>query len=109
MDHNIILIIVAVISLLVGGIVTSTLLKNSVLRKSKGLLQEARDKSEVIKKEKILQAKEKFLQLKSEHEKIINEKNQQVLKNENRIRQKESTLSKKIEETNRNQQKNRFS
>ena len=105
MDHNIILIIVAVISLLVGGIVTSTLLKNSVLRKSKGLLQEARDKSEVIKKEKILQAKEKFLQLKSEHEKIINEKNQQVLKNENRIRQKESTLSKKIEETNRNQQK----
>jgi len=52
MDHNIILIIVAVISLLVGGIVTSTLLKNSVLRKSKGLLQEARDKSEVIKKEK---------------------------------------------------------
>ncbi len=105
MDHNIILIIVAVISLLVGGIVTSTLLKNAVLRKSKGLLQEARDKSEVIKKEKILQAKEKFLQLKSEHEKIINEKNQQVLKNENRIRQKESTLSKKIEETNRNQQK----
>ncbi len=105
MDHNIILIIVAVISLLVGGIVISTLLKNAVLRKSKGLLQEARDKSEVIKKEKILQAKEKFLQLKSEHEKIINEKNQQVLKNENRIRQKESTLSKKIEETNRNQQK----
>jgi ribonuclease Y len=32
-------------------------------------------KAEVIKKDKILQAKEKFLQLKAEHEAHINERN----------------------------------
>ena len=103
MDHNIILIIVALLSLIIGGVVTGTLLNKSVLSKSKTLLQEAREKAEVLKKEKILQAKEKFLQLKSEHEKVVNAKNQEVLKNENRIRQKEATLNKKIEETNTNQ------
>jgi ribonucrease Y len=103
MDHNIILIIVALLSLIIGGVVTGTLLNKSVLSKSKTLLQEAREKAEVLKKEKILQAKEKFLQLKSEHEKVVNAKNQEVLKNENRIRQKEATLNKKIDETNTNQ------
>ena len=46
-------------------------MKNIVLYDS---LEEAKEKGEVIKKEKILQAKEKFLQLKSEHEKMVNEK-----------------------------------
>lgn len=103
MGDTLLLIITAAASLVVGGFVTSTLLKKSLLRKSNLLLEEAREKAEVIKKEKILQAKEKFLQLKSEHEKVINEKNNQIQRNENRIRQKESSLSKKIEEANRKQ------
>ncbi len=101
MDVTIYLIVTAVLSLIVGGFITSTVLKKSVIKKSSLLLEEAREKAEVIKKEKILQAKEKFLQLKSEHEKVINEKNQAIQRNENRIRQKESSLSKKIEEANR--------
>ena len=36
------------------------------------------NEAEVIKKDKILQAKEKFLQLKSEHEKYINERNNKL-------------------------------
>jgi len=65
------------------------------------LLEEAREKAEVIKKEKLLQAKEKFLQLKSEHEKIVSEKNNNIHKAENRIRQREQGLSQKQEETQR--------
>ncbi|MEZ5199358.1 MAG: ribonuclease Y, partial [Bacteroidales bacterium] len=60
-------------------------------------------KGEVIKKEKILQAKEKFLQLKSEHEKIIQEKNAYIQKGENRLKQKESAISQKLEELQRKQ------
>ena len=45
-------------------------------------MHEAEEKAEVIKKEKILQAKEKFLQLKAEHEKVVNERNNAVQKNE---------------------------
>lgn len=105
MDETIMLIVTAVLALVAGGFITSIFLKKSVIKKSTLVLEEAREKAEVIKKEKILQAKEKFLQLKSEHEKVINEKNQAVQRNENRIRQKESSLSKKIEEANRKQKK----
>jgi ribonuclease Y len=56
------------------------------------------EKAEVVKKEKILQAKEKFLQLKSEHEKFIHEKNEEVARNENRLKQKEGTMNQKVEE-----------
>ena len=68
-------IIIAVIALGAGFLITSTLLRKSVEKKSAHLLEEAEEKAEVMKKEKILQAKEKFLQLKAEHEKIIQEKN----------------------------------
>lgn len=96
-------LIVAVLSLIVGGLVTSTILKKQVLAKSKSVLEEAKEKGEVIKKEKILQAKEKFLQLKSEHEKLVNEKNSNIQKAENRIRQREQSLSQKLEEVQRKQ------
>ncbi len=95
--------IAAVLAFAVGVLVTGTVLKKQVLKKSNLLLEEAKEKAEVVKKDKILQAKEKFLQLKSEHEKVINEKNSQIQKAENRIRQKEASLSQKIEENQRKQ------
>ena len=63
-----------------------------ILRKrSTNIIKEAEAEAEVIKKDKILQAKEKFLQLKSEHEKVINEKNQRILSAENRLKQREGS------------------
>lgn len=73
-------------------------LEQEVQQKSAGIVKDAEAKAENIKNEKILQAKEKFLQLKSEHEKAINEKNQQVSVGENRIKQKEHSLNQKMEE-----------
>ncbi len=70
-------------------------------KKSQNIIKEAEAEAEVIKKDKILQAKEKFLQLKSENEKVINEKNQRVLAAENRLKQREVTISQKIEEVQR--------
>ncbi len=96
-------IIVAMISLAVGALIAATVMKKSLLKKSQVVLEEAKEKAEVLKKEKILQAKEKFLQLKSEHEKIINDRNQQIQKAENRIRQRESQLSKRIEDAQKKQ------
>lgn len=96
-------LIVAALSLIVGGLLTATVLRKQVLAKSNLLLEEAKEKGEVIKKEKILQAKEKFLQLKSEHEKIVNEKNSNIQKAENRNRQREQSISQKLEEAQRKQ------
>jgi len=92
----------------VGGgaltlVLATTLMRKAIEKKSIHLLQDAEEKAEVIRKEKILQAKEKFLQLKSEHEKVINERNNNVAKAENRIKQREQQLSQKLEETQKKQ------
>ena len=63
----------------------------------------AEAEAEVIKKDKILQAKEKFLQLKAEHEKNVNERNKVLADAENRMKQKETTLAQKIEQSSRQQ------
>lgn len=87
----------------VGYTLASTAIRKSIENKSKQLLKDAEAESEVIKKDKILQAKEKFLQLKAEHEKAVQTRNNEVQQAENRIKQKESTVSQKIEENKRKQ------
>ena len=94
-------ILVGVGALILGIIVTATILKNAVTKKAKEKLAKAEVDGETLKKEKLLQAKEKFLQLKQEHEKAVNDRNQTVLQAENRAKQKEQTLNQKLEETKR--------
>lgn len=90
------------ISALILGFVASYLIWQQALKnKSRKIVSEAESEAEVIKKEKILQAKERFLQLRAEHEKIINEKNNKIGLAESRIKQKELTLSQKLEEAQR--------
>lgn len=104
MDTQIFIIIgVGFGAFLLGFLITSTLIRKNVEKKSDGILEEAREKAEVLKKDKILQAKEKFLQLKTEHEKIINERTHQLQQNENRFKQKETTLNQNLEEFKRKQ------
>jgi ribonuclease Y len=63
--------ILGVTGIILGSVITGTILNRAIERKRDVLLKEAMDKAEVVKKEKILQAKEKFLQLKGEHEKFM--------------------------------------
>lgn len=103
MDNTILLIIVGLVALGIGVLVTNLVLRRSAVGKSAAIIKEAEEKAEVIRKEKLLQAKEKFLQLKAEHEKVINERNRAMQQSEHRAKQKESALSKRIEETQRKQ------
>ncbi len=94
-------LIVGVIGVIGGGAL-GYIFFNIILRnRRKTIITDAETEGEVIKKDKILQAKEKFLQLKSEHEKVINERNNKVVQAENRIKQKEQVLTQKLEETQR--------
>lgn len=101
--YTLILIATAVASLAIGIVIAATVLRKSVLKKSREVLSEAQAKAEVLKKEKILQAKEKFLQLKGEHEKIVAEKNSHIQKAEAKVRQREAVVSQKFEENQRKQ------
>ena len=99
--NYILLIIAVVVSFAIGASITYFIQQRAIKTRSKNIIKDAEVEAEVIKKEKILQAKEKFFQLKTEHEKIINEKNSKILVAENRIKQKESSLSQKLEDYQR--------
>jgi ribonuclease Y len=91
---------------LIAGVVAGFVIANSRLNKSsvqekQNLIKEAEVKAETLKQEKILQAKEKFLQLKAEHDKAVNERNQQLAVLENKAKQRETELAKKVEELNK--------
>ena len=90
-----------VVGLAIGYLVTATLLKKAVTKEANAYLDEAKEKAEVIKKERILQAKEKFLQMKDEHEKACNERKRELQKTENKINQMQQQASQKMEEIQR--------
>ncbi|MGQ8335292.1 ribonuclease Y [Sunxiuqinia sp. A32] len=95
------ILIYAVSGFLGGGALSYFLWDKAVQGKKKKIIKEAESEGEVIKKDKILQAKEKFLQLKSEHEKYINEKNNKINVLENKLKQKESAFLQRKEEFQR--------
>ncbi|HYH55987.1 MAG TPA: Rnase Y domain-containing protein, partial [Anseongella sp.] len=72
--------------------------------KAKQTLKEADAQAEILKKNKLLEAKEKFLQLKAEHEKELAAKNQAMAQRENSLKQKEQSLNQKLENTSRKEQ-----
>lgn len=89
-------ILTIISSALSGAAITYFIYLNKIKRTSNSLIVKAEEKAKQIHNEKILQAKERFIELKSEHEKIINQKNQKVFQAESRVKEKESRLSQKL-------------
>lgn len=82
------------------------LLLNARLRKKRSQIQfEAEVEGERIKKGKLLKAKEKFLQLKADHERSINQREQQTLEALANARKKERKRAKQLEQVQRKDQK----
>ncbi|NWJ50397.1 MAG: ribonuclease Y [Bacteroidetes bacterium] len=104
MTNELLMILIAVMAGAAAGVLVAiSLIKKAIYKRNATLITDAEEKGEMIKKDKILQAKEKFLQLKAEHEKQINEKNNKILQAENRIKQKETALNQKLEEQGKKQ------
>ena len=87
---------IAIGALLLGGLVTWLIITKALKTRSERVVKEAEAEAEVIKKDKILQAKEKFLQLRTEHEKEINSRNSKMVNAENKLKQKEASISQRI-------------
>lgn len=110
MDEIMIIVVAALIGLIAGVVITYLVVsktnkgkEEAAQKQAQSFLSEAEAKAEVIKNQKMMEAKEKFYQLKSEHEKHITEKDKQMLSAENRIKQKEKDLSQKTEQLTRKQ------
>ncbi len=105
-SNQLILIITAIVGIGIGAVIAWAMVNRSYKLKEKlagdkasAIIKEAEAEAEVLKKNRILEAKEKFLQLKAEHEKAITEKDKNIAQAENRIKQKETALAQKIEQT----------
>ncbi len=104
MEPNVLSIIIAVVSLIVGVAAGKFIFAANTKKQieetenqSAKIISDAKTAAENLKKEKLLEAKEKFVQLKSEHDKEVLEKNKKINDAETRIRQKEQTLNQKID------------
>ena len=97
------IIIVAIGSLVVGGVISYVLFNKVITKRKDKIIREAEAEAEVLRKDKILQAKENFLLMRAEHEKVVNEKNARILQAENKIKQKELQINQRLEEYQRKQ------
>ena len=102
MDQNVIYIIIALLSLIIGIVAGKFIFAKNTKKQvedaemqAQKILNEAESRAETAKKEKLLEAKEKFVQLKSEHEKEVLERNRKISESENRIKQKEININQK--------------
>ena len=89
MNTAILLIITAVAGLLVGAGVYYLIARIAAT----SLLKKAEEEAEVVKKNKIVEAKEKFIALKLEHDNAVREQDKRIQQQEQRLNQREQQLN----------------
>ena len=92
------------IGIAVGRFLLRNLLKQQEVaaqNKVKKILKDAENNAEILKKNKLLEAKEKFLQMKAEHEQEVNAKNNSINQRENTMKQKEQSVNQRLENFNK--------
>jgi ribonuclease Y len=97
-------IVFGVVGLAAGAGVMFVLQKSALKSQQEASLKAAEIEAELIKKEKIVQAKEKFAQLKDEHENSIKEKDKKINDSLSRTKQKENSLNQKLADANKKDQ-----
>jgi len=109
---NILQILLYVLLGLAGGVVIGRFLLRKLLKnqevgaqnKVKKILKEAEVNAEILRKDKLLEAKEKFLQMKADHEQEINNKNNVINQRENSVKQKEQSINQKLDNLTKKEQ-----
>nr|WP_306642912.1 ribonuclease Y [Longitalea sp. SCSIO 12813] len=97
-------IVVGVAGVIIGAGLAYLLYTKLLQKRAEVIVEEAEEKGETIKQQKLLQAKEKFLALKEEHSKEIKKKNRELQSAKDKVKSKEAQLSKQIESNKRKQQ-----
>lgn len=108
---NIIIVVVIGVVALAAGIVLGRVLLASKLKveqielkkNKEKLFAEAKTEAEILKKDKILEAREKFLHLKSVHENELNKKNNVINSQNSKLKEREMNFRRKQEAFSRNE------
>lgn len=107
MDIVLYILLGVAVGVVIGRYMLRKLLKSQELsaqNKVKKILKDAENNAEILKKNKLLEAKEKFLQLKADHEQEVNARNNAINQRENSLKQKEQSLNQKLENANKKDQ-----
>lgn len=106
-------IIIGIVGLLIGAAITWYLARHSANSRYKRILNDAEKDAEVVKKNKLLEAKEETLKMKSEAEKRILEeekkidvKSRKLQSAEDRFKQREMSLNQRQQDVNRKRSEN---
>ena len=94
-------IVIGIVGLLIGAAVMWYFAVRSANSRYKQIVNDAVKDSEVILKNKLVEAKEQTLEMKSEAEKLINSKTSRIQSTENKLKQREITLNQRQEELNK--------
>ena len=95
------MIIIAVASLVIGGVCGYLVFRYVLKGKYKEMMDVAEKEAKVIKEKKLLEVKEKFLNKKSELEKEVQKRNQHIQQSENKLKQREISLNQRQEDLGR--------
>ena len=99
MNFMVVNILVAIGALILGSGICFMLFRYHAA----GILRKANEEAEVIKKNKIIEAKEKFIALKLEHENHVRQAEQKLHQQEQRVQQRDQQLNQKQSEVQRAQ------
>ena len=94
-------IIVGVAALVIGGVLGYLVFRYVIRGIYNKMVEQANEKAEQLKKEKLFEVKEKFLNKKAELEKEVQQRNQKIQQGENKLKQRELSLNQRQEELSR--------
>ncbi len=107
MEINIITcVFIAIIALVIGIVVTTIVQRNMASSRANAIIDEARNEAEVLKKNKLLEAREEELKIVGEAEKQANQRMQKIQQNESRLKQRELQLNQQQSENRRARNEN---
>ncbi|MGI6047507.1 MAG: ribonuclease Y [Petrimonas sp.] len=91
-------IVIGVTGLIIGAIVAWYLTGKAANSRAQNILSDAEKDAEVIRKNKLLEAKEEIISMKAEAEKQVNARTSKIQITENRLKQREMSLNQRQEE-----------
>lgn len=94
-------IIIALVTFILGGILTWLTMRFILKAKHQTILREAEKEAETIKKDKLLEVKEKFIHLKADLEKQVAARNSKIQSIEAKLKQRELGMNQRQEELQR--------
>ncbi len=95
------IVIGLIAGLLIGAVVAWYVTGKMANSRAQNILSDAEKDAEVIKKNKLLEAKEEILVMKAEAEKQANQRNSRLQVSENRLKQREMSLTQRQDDLNK--------